>query len=154
MKQTCTTYAVILQVVAILLLPWHQLAPQLGRERAPLVCSGDHQLCGCSPERVAAHTCCCSQQQPACCASQAHPGKDRLAKGEGKPASPSLSIAPCGDAAKFTVTSLDQLKFVPAAAWPVIAVRYTQVFPSPFGATVASRFPEPPDPPPQLLSLS
>jgi hypothetical protein len=153
-KRALTTYAVMLQVVAILLLQWYPLAPHLSRQHGHLQCRGDHRLCGCSPERVAAHTCCCNQRKPACCDKKGPHEEDQLAGRDGKTASPYFSTAPCGGSPKFVTASLDKLKFVRADVLSAITAHYSPQFPSPLGETAASRITEPPEPPPKLIAFT
>lgn len=148
MKRAFTTYAVALQVVAILLLQWYSIAPHVSRKHAQIQCSGDHRPCGCSPEKIVAHSCCCNQYKPLC-----HE-EDHLAKREGNPSAPYFSIAPCGGSPKFVTISPDKLKFMPSDILPVLPSACLSRFPSTILETPPSRIGDPPEPPPKLLLFS
>jgi hypothetical protein len=59
--------AAFIQITALLLLQFYSVAPLFSRNFVSYArvmrCTGDHAKCGCSPERIAAHTCCCYQSK-------------------------------------------------------------------------------------------
>ncbi len=150
MKQAFVTYAVVVQLLAILLLQCYPIAPHLGRKVSMPQCRGNHAECGCAPERIAAHTCCCYHGKPACCDKEKHGDAERVARQDGDHSSRNLYAAPCGSSTKFITASLEKLKFLrPEALLQVPSGDF--VSHSPAGPeTATSRYAEPPDPPPRL----
>jgi hypothetical protein len=124
-------------------------------------CAGDHDECGCAPERVASRTCCCFQkgfqEVPSCCE-----GSDRVdvqtgaqvsKAGEGRSA-PGWYVAPCGGAAKFLEPSTEFPDFcVPSRAVVALKGGFPVILPSRAEAPF-TRFPEPPDPPPKVFPIA
>jgi hypothetical protein len=59
--------AAFIQLTALMLLQIYSVAPVFSRNLISYArvmrCTGDHAKCGCSPERIAAHTCCCYQSK-------------------------------------------------------------------------------------------
>lgn len=151
MRRALTTYAAVLQVVALLLLQWYAIIPHLGRIQVRTACSGDHRLCGCAPERVAAHACCCFQRAPSCCDPKGGHHDAHAAQHEEDASTSFLSSAPCGDPVKFVSASLDKLKFMGCASLPLIPANCSSEFPFPPSERSSSRFREPPVPPPRIV---
>ena len=127
-------------------------APVIIRE-----CSGDCNLCGCSPESRASNTCCCSkkrQQQahihddteadePECCKKERADKKTVIACG-----------CPCGNG--------KQAAFTTGGTSEVLPFHFTETFSIPSSDTTFSnlthrlktRLVEPPDPPPKFSICS
>jgi len=147
MKQVLITYAVIVQVVAVLLLQWYAIAPHF-RQGNVHQCRGDHSQCGCAPERIAAHTCCCYQRKALYCGMKNHCKKSHFTKRSGNSSITYIGIAPCGGNPKFITVSLDRLEFVRSKAQTALPTRCSFRRPTFLRETVNSRIMEPPDPPP------
>jgi len=148
----------IVQLLAIVVLQSYFWAPvyrQMFLSKGTVKqCHRDHQMCGCSPERVATKTCCCLRVVPSCCLSEHKQEGDITV--QSREASPiqKISNSPCGSETFSAAISLDKLKFVfpdcfilssqkPSAnSFPILTVE------------VPERFLEPPDPPPRLSIFS
>jgi len=152
MKQALITYAVIAQVVAVLLLQWYAIAPHVRRSHVHQ-CRGDHSQCGCSPERIAAHTCCCYQRKALYSDMRDHRNKSHCAKRGGNSSMAYIGIAPCGGNPKFITVSLDRLEFMRSEAQTALPAGCSFGRPSFLRETVNSRIMEPPDPPPPKALL-
>lgn len=120
-------------------------------------CSGDCNLCGCSPESRASNTCCCSkkrQQQahihedaetdePECCKKERVEKKTVIACG-----------CPCGNGKQDALSA--------SGTSEVLPFHFTEQFSIPHSTTayfslihhLTSRHGEPPDPPPKLSFCS
>ena len=124
---------------------------------APVVvreCSGDCNLCGCSPESRAANTCCCSKKRQ----QQAHihdDGEDGTADCCKKDSAAKETViacgCPCGSGKQATLSSSGTLEALP--------FHFTEQFSTPHTETtftnparhLTSRHNDPPDPPPKLV---
>jgi hypothetical protein len=146
--------AVVVQIMAILLLQFYQLAPHLSHKPIQPQCRGNHAQCGCSPEKIVSRTCCCYHHKPTCCDKDQHHDEESIAQKEKNPPSRYLSAAPCGSSPKFITLSLDKLKFLRTEALPLTPTAYSQSFPSPDRETGHNRFTEPLVPPPKPVFLS
>lgn len=118
-------------------------------------CAGDCDICGCSPERRANHSCCCwlnrmkhehghdEEDVPACCRKKKQGGKAVL-----------TCNCPCGSSKELGLSGAGKSEQLP--------YRFTARLPSAdAGALVSSyrkrptdRHDEPPDPPPRVPFLS
>lgn len=89
--------AALLQITAILLIQFYAVAPLFSRRfiaYAHVVkCTGDHAKCRCSPERIAAHTCCCYQSKRLGFMTSASGCCNRAPK-ETRPAAPAACALP------------------------------------------------------------
>jgi hypothetical protein len=119
-------------------------------------CSGECDICGCSPESRASNTCCCSkkrQQQahiheedqdntPDCCKKKPVKKKTIIACG-----------CPCGGEKQSALSVSDSTEVLP--------FHFTEQFSTPHTETtftnpdnrLTSRHGDPPDPPPKLISF-
>lgn len=117
-------------------------------------CSGDCDLCGCSPESRANRTCCCAKKRqqlahvhvddeegtPDCCKKEAAAKKTIISCG-----------CPCGSRTKAVLST--------SASSEVLPFHFMEQFNRPHAIStcssparrLASRHREPPDPPPKLL---
>src|SRR6266567_4522263 len=152
---------VFLQIAALLLLQLYILLPSLARAVTPhdtSHCFHDHRLCGCSPERIANHTCCCCSQhepaeqaEPACCAGKHHAHDEKIAARHDKtPAQRYVCALPCGGHPQFITASLDKIKFIRFAASVVTPAVANASYPPPPRTIFESRSSEPPVPPPEI----
>lgn len=124
-----------------------------------LYCAGDHAVCGCDPELVAAGACCCFKSaslkpEPASCCPPHTPPANQYAGPEARPAKgkligPWLSLPSCGGGSKYL--SLLALKLdcslVEAAKLPRPGASGT--VPTAIVADWRSRAEKPPVPPPR-----
>jgi hypothetical protein len=117
-------------------------------------CSGDCNLCGCSPESRASNTCCCSNKRQ----QQAHiheDGEDGSADCcKKKPVEKKTVIAcgcPCGNGKQAALSA--------SGASEILPFHFTEQFSTPHTETtftnptqrLTSRHGDPPDPPPKLV---
>jgi hypothetical protein len=157
-----STAAVWLQVLALALLQLAGIAShvnQIGRSPAPsMICRGDHTECGCSPERVANESCCCSRQIHASCAKkkeQAVTASPLKAKGDGTHSEIAWHNLPCGGGAKYVGFSFSKVDLVLPEP-PRVAVSVAE---SAGHSPLREASPDdflitPPTPPPESMPLS
>lgn len=144
-----------LQLAALALLLFSGYLPLLnqggGAESHAVHCLGSHDLCGCSPERIAAKTCCCSQRESSCCDTDAEEGAE-VAQDDNHAGQPGLRAAPCGDGAKYLEPGTTELALNLAPSGRTAYDGWNELnYPrfrikQPRGQT-----PEPPEPPPKGL---
>jgi hypothetical protein len=116
------------------------------------VCMGNHELCGCAPERVAAKTCCCFQEEPSCCDSGQHESDEN--SGQGRDGGlPGLYAAPCGERTGFLDSSQGKPDLLPPVVSPDKTSPWRVLCYLSFSETPLERYLEPPDPPPKVSSL-
>jgi hypothetical protein len=126
-------------------------APVAGRE-----CSGDCNICGCSPESRASNTCCCSKkrQQQAHAHEDDEDGTPDCCKK--KPVEKKTVIAcgcPCGNGKPATLSSVSSSEILPFHFSEKLSIPHTDTtFPTPTHR-LTSRHGEPPDPPPRFISF-
>jgi hypothetical protein len=127
-------------------------------------CAGDHDECGCAPERIASRTCCCFQkgfqEVPSCCESsdredaQTAAHEDCVAKAGDDRSTPGWYVAPCGGGAKFLEPSPEVFDFcVPPRALVALKGSFPVILP-PRAEAPFTRFLEPPDPPPKVCPIA
>lgn len=152
--------ALAVQIAAMLLVQFYSLVPSLslaffsqeaGHKRSGL-CRGNHVECGCAPERIASHTCCCYRQKQSCCdLSNQRDAQKAGQQNSDTSALPRLCTAPCGSSANFITASVQQLKFVlPETHVATISGSFF-LLAFPVEETASGRVAEPPDPPPKLV---
>ena len=122
-------------------------------------CSGDCDICGCSPERRANHTCCCALKKqreqhaheegdkeiPECCRKKQDTDKVTILK----------CNCPCGNskhAALFGIATTEEL--LPARGIEHSYSPMEQRLQHNLLPRLASRHSDPPDPPPRLSYIS
>jgi hypothetical protein len=113
-------------------------------------CSGDCNICGCSLERRAAHTCCCWQKklreqahQPNHCKKMSHAPKIML-----------TCSCPCGSEKQLSYDVSAKFKLLPAQNQDFLASLYeSRYFVNP-PLILVDRRDEPPDPPPEYIKPS
>ncbi len=109
-------------------------------------CSGDHRICGCSPQRVADKTCCCFRV-PDCCKKKP---QARTATPEyGHLSPPAFSHLPCGRQPAWLPLVEDLELLLPTCtAEEIIVPPSRSVFPDSFILSPDPSF-APPVPPPR-----
>jgi hypothetical protein len=118
-------------------------------------CSGDCNICGCSPERRANHTCCCwlkkmkhdhdheEEQLPACC------------KKKHKPAKPELKCnCPCGSGKQIAIWGAEKHEQIPCQYIAGIPFSFGNSLAGVYERRLTDRYGDPPDPPPKISSIS
>jgi hypothetical protein len=162
---TIGKFGAFLQLAILLLVQFYAVAPGLARSlhhhASVGQCSGDHVKCGCAPERIASRTCCCFQSKRAdsaakdCCKKPAAAAGSHLDKGGDLDRSiPVFASIPCGGDPAFSPTAAESVKFLKPylVHAPSVHVFTGQYF-SPYHSLM-SRYIDPPEPPPQLSTLS
>ncbi len=150
-----------LQLLAVLFLPMSALLPVAAQASAPRSsvhgCFHDHRLCGCSPERIADHTCCCARSACGCSMSS---GKDdtgyevedsnhfrhsKLHKG--------FRAAPCGSASSLFNSSVEDYVCLRTSPGGVVSHRYaiSRFYERP--ESIRTHFADSIDPPPKFAFL-
>ena len=115
-------------------------------------CAGDCDICGCSPDRRASHTCCCWQKKlkqqhnhddenlPECCKK-----KRRVAK-------PMLTCnCPCGSNKQFGLGGAEKLEHLPYHFTAGIPFSYGDILARVYKSRLTLRYGDPPDPPPKVV---
>lgn len=150
---------VSIQLLAIMLLQGPMILPLVGKgfsfQHRGAVSSHDHQLCGCSPERIANHTCCCSK--PAGLSRMAvDPGEEEGAKAscgdhEHRPKIHySLKMMPCGATSPLFMSYVQDcmyLQYLGAIETPA----YASILSFECPGSLRVRYCDPPDPPPKII---
>lgn len=152
-SKTCGSAVVIVQLVALLILQSYFLLPLYRQffhaQSRPAVCQHDHKLCGCSPARIAAKSCCCSQAVPSCCLTkyqQEEQGDSRVH--EDSEVLCSVSTAPCGDT-ESVVVSPENLKFISQTSIYPLNPFSSPAYGPAASSILPDRSPAPPVPPPR-----
>jgi hypothetical protein len=117
-------------------------------------CSGDCDICGCSPERRANHTCCCclkkkhqhdhdEENVPDCCRKKHRGGKPAL-----------TCNCPCGSNKQLGLWGSEKLEQLPYHFTEGKPVFQESSLVSLNPDCLTSRYLDPPDPPPKLALLT
>ena len=114
-------------------------------------CSGDCDLCGCSPESRASHTCCCRLNK----LKNRHAGHEDRAENshdetqhDGKPI---LSCnCPCGNGKLLALWGAEKFELLPVQFSREISSPMAGLLTHNFQPRMTTRHSEPPDPPPKL----
>jgi hypothetical protein len=145
--------AIIFSPLAAFAIHSPDTAPATVRE-----CSGDCNLCGCSPESRASNTCCCSnkkrQQQahlheddqnskPDCCKKKPVEKKTVIACG-----------CPCGKGQQAALSVNGSSELLPYHFTEQLSIPHTDTTYINLTRRLTSRHGEPPDPPPKLSVCS
>jgi hypothetical protein len=119
-------------------------------------CSGDCNLCGCSLENRANKTCCCAQKlkqqqlqeheaekadTPDCCKKEATSRKPVITK----------CGCPCGSGKSVSISNYSVSEVIPSRFSEKICIPHVDTRYSTCVHRVASRYNEPPDPPPRQI---
>lgn len=112
-------------------------------------CVGDCDICGCSPEQRANHTCCCAQKKKL----DQHEKTRECCKPKGAEATPVLKCScPCGSAKQVTLLNFAKSEAIPFSFTPSLATPFSASPPAAAPSQPVSRWAEPPEPPPRLLA--
>lgn len=146
------TICIAVQLMALLLVQGYFLTPALLKLAKPAVagkiCSGNHQLCGCPPDRIANKTCCCFRTTHPCCHSSEETGA--TVGNDAHNGDVSLRTTPCGLFTDTGLLSLDNNEFIVAEPLPAqIASPALSIF-APFSGLREGRPGDPPDLPPHI----
>lgn len=147
----------LIQVTALLFLQVYSILPIFGHFVAPirhnLVCSGDHQICGCPLEKIFNHTCCCFRSAEIIKSSMDYQ------KEPTKPISrtdlnrlPQFVGPPCGHHQDMSFTSTENIIFLRFAAAPEGPDFLLALIAPTSGDPFRTRSNEPPDPPPKFFT--
>jgi|GEM_PF-2845618 len=147
------------QFIAILLLQSYFLLPLYRQAFVPqgfaVKCLHDHQLCGCAPSRIAEKSCCCFRDTPSCCKPDNHNDDEHSQSAQTRERAPhSLINAPCGGYSGFSLLSPDNLTFLHADNLATSISFERETHPRPRDLSCISQAPEPPDPPPRLVTTT
>ena len=164
------TAGIALQLAAMAMLLCAPYLPLLAHGASihaqPGRCAMDHRLCGCSPVRIASHTCCCfrnmkqaeASAKHGCCPLQGHgaPRQTDLDSDSDDISSifPKLSSLPCGLDHQVISHAASELKYLLAARAPLPTQMSASHNPSPSGDNYLNPSPEPPVPPPKIIFFS
>jgi hypothetical protein len=139
-------------------------------------CVGDCDICGCSPERRASHTCCCWQkklqrmpetaqvaggghdhgEQPAgCCRKKQEPEPvAECCRKKKRDVQQVLTCCPCGSSKMVGLWGAQKFEQLPNRFAGIIPVSCGEFRFHPFIDRLTDRHGDPPDPPPKLTFLS
>ncbi|MFA7060790.1 MAG: hypothetical protein WC156_08235 [Pedobacter sp.] len=117
-------------------------------------CSGDCDICGCSPERRATHTCCCWLKK-----LKNHPDHKEKIAGcclKNKKAQTSIlsGACPCGSGKQLALWGKEELQVLPYHFNGGIALLRKGTFSHQLPDRLVSRSVRPPVPPPELSTRS
>ncbi|NVN89244.1 MAG: hypothetical protein HXX11_01460 [Desulfuromonadales bacterium] len=158
MKMPNRSITALLMTVIYLLITLLPLAPLAMHSKSVAhavtgQCSGDCDICGCSPERRASHTCCCwlnklkknhahlddKKNVPSCC--------------KNKPPRKVVELTcncPCGSNKLFSLWGAEQNQHVPFRYSVSTPLPRVQLHTHPSPECLTSLHGEPPDPPPKV----
>jgi hypothetical protein len=118
-------------------------------------CSGDCDICGCSPENRASNTCCCSKKRRQ--QAQAYEKENTPDCCKKKPVSKKAVIAcgcPCGSGKPAALSASSSSEVLPFQFTEQLRLTHSDTtFANPTHR-LTSRHGEPPDPPPRLSLIS
>jgi hypothetical protein len=124
-----------------------------GDPTAARECSGDCNICGCSPESRAANTCCCSKkrQQLAHLHDDGESDEPECCKKESAPQKPVIISCgcPCGSGKESALTTGGSSEVLPFLFTEQFIITDTDTTYSNLTHRLTSRLTEPPEPPPQ-----
>jgi hypothetical protein len=114
-------------------------------------CSGDCNICGCSPESRATRSCCCSRQRQQ--ARLSDPGKQSLP--ECCPKEPKETViascgCPCGTDTSFLLAANNKGKILPYQYIWQLATPHSETLYHELPHLFTSQYLAPPDPPPKV----
>ncbi|MGA7826119.1 MAG: hypothetical protein WCA04_00535 [Geobacteraceae bacterium] len=153
-----TILMISVQLLAVVLLQVPLFLPLLGKAMFSSahgsVCYHDHRLCGCSPDRIASHTCCCAREEErfrmAADLNEEESASPCCRHGQHSKARHVLMMAPCGMASPLFVSSVQDHLFTRyAGEMSLIVPRNIRSFEYP-GSLLKGYF-DPPKPPPRIL---
>jgi hypothetical protein len=118
-------------------------------------CSGDCNICGCSPESRASHTCCCAKKRQ----QEAHAHQDEdsdtpdcCKKEQGGTKETVIACGcPCGSKDQTHLSTGTSSEVLPFCYSARIILPYSDTSFSNHTDRLTSRYGEPPDPPPKLI---
>jgi len=117
-------------------------------------CYQDHQLCGCSPERIANNTCCCSKTAVSSRMAADHNEEDSMVSccthEQRSKTSHSLTMAPCGSKSPLFMASVQDClhrQYVGKIKSPSMGKNPFFEYPE----NLQTRYSDPPDRPPNIL---
>ncbi|MDA8430460.1 MAG: hypothetical protein M0T70_14505 [Geobacteraceae bacterium] len=117
-------------------------------------CSGDCNLCGCSPEKRASKTCCCSMKQQQEAQARAHESEDGTAdccKKLPEKKQTFVCSYPCGSDQQIDLTAADESEVIPSHFREGFSLSPIETTFTTTAHLLASRHGDPPDPPPKLV---
>jgi len=156
----------ILQLATMLLVQFAVVAPGLARAVAlqnPVEHRHEMQTpCGCSPEKVASHRCCCQNasahlapaaETRSCCGKSSTLEKDRHTAPRPERSTPAFSSIPCGCDPNLSPATTENLKFLAPHVLRLFSLRTPRREYLSWLDRYTSRYVPPPDPPPKLSVL-
>lgn len=124
-----------------------------GTKTAVRQCSGDCNICGCSPQSRSANTCCCAKQRQQEAHAHEDDGDEEFDCCKNDRAEKKTVVIACGcpcDSGKQTALSAPGTSEVlPFQFAERLVIPHTDTLYSPHPQRLTSRHGEPPDPPPQ-----
>jgi hypothetical protein len=117
-------------------------------------CAGDCNICGCSPEQRADHTCCCQMKQKLKSMQEAsHDGFGKK-NAERNDVTIARCSCPCGSGKALALLNLPKSELLPFVFDAWFGRRLTDIEYHENPRSMPSRPGEPPDPPPRLSFIS
>jgi hypothetical protein len=166
-----TKSGAVIQIVMLLLLQFSAVAPGLARSlqhrETVSHCTGDHEKCGCAPERVASRSCCCflnhragadqndktsKSEKLSCCNKLVSQSIEVASEHNDDRSVPAISSIPCGSDPRFAASAAENIKFLHPGLLrdtPVLSLNQPYLT---HHDSYSSRVLEPPEHPPKLIS--
>jgi len=149
-------FAVGAQLVVLLLMHGYSLIPLLPGASSRSCCgasSHDASSCGCSPEKIAGHTCCCSSiARSASSAPCCEAGNSVAKHSKERPEQTYLCLLPCSGQSPWDDLLDNDHVYTPYSGMPLPTMRPAEARFSLAAVTVPNHFIEPAEPPPKQHS--
>ncbi|MBL0224933.1 MAG: hypothetical protein IPQ16_04950 [Geobacteraceae bacterium] len=114
-------------------------------------CSGDCNLCGCSPESRVSNTCCCSKmRQQTACVHEDEEDTDDCCKNDSSAKKTVIACGcPCGSQKQDALSTGGSSEILPYHFTDLFSPHHAFTSFTSFAHRLTSRHGEPPDPPPE-----
>lgn len=147
--------ATLMTVIYFMIVLSPLTAAAMNAEPVTSECAGDCRICGCSPRAQADNTCCCAKKRQA--QSHAHDDVDRDEPECCKQKQTETTVlrcgCPCGDKKQSLLSASASFELLPFVYYDNIEFPHDDPLFSTLSTFQATRFGDPPDQPPKLISF-